>query len=1300
MSAPAIPVTNAPARPRAARAPAIAWPLDLVNQVMKGLASLKLTVVLMAFGIFVVFIGTLAQTQADIWQVVRDYFHAWIMWVDVNLLFPKSFFPSMPHIALPLIPLPGGMTVGVLMVINLLAAHGWRFKIQASGTRLLAGLAVILAGLAVAVLIIWAGHNTQGFQSKPPFSWDSFWQWFLFAGFVTWLALAAAYGFYGIAGALQKKSVSLVEGVILGLIAVPLAATAGLLGWGFLAARPSDEAIRIVWQLLQGGLAGAILLVGCILVFRKRGGIVLLHAGIGLLFFNELFVAINARERQVFLQEGQTTNYLRDIRTTELAIIDRSAKETDDHVVIPRSLLAKNAVANARERRKLMNTPEVEKEVKRLVEERNLTSAELAKDDAKFDALIDEAIRAAVDPKDQNTIYIDHALLPMRVAVIDYFTNADVRDLAPGEKSPATAGRGLKEVIEELPVAKGTDMGGGVDLAAAYVKFADKKTGKDLGTYLLSQLASEQKNPDRFAEKVTLDGKTYHLFLRFEHDYKPYTIALTDVRKDDYVASDTPRNYSSDIVIKDEAAGIEQPVHIKMNDPLRYRGDTFYQSGYHGPGVTGGAEATTLQVVLNRGWMIPYVACMAVVLGMIAHFLITVTRFISRRETEEIAAGEIITAEAADEPPTDPRTRRGTGPPLTRKPAEPRFSWSFLILPAITACVFLLYVSSAARLPKAKRGEPDLYRFGQLPVAHLGRVKPIDTLARNTVRAISGNGRETVKIDGGKRISAVQWLLEVAAGTQASTNFKVIRIDSKEVRRLFDLPERKGFMYSVAELKPQIARFEKAVDAARKLRAEDLTTEQRRILELDEALKQYITLVRAFSPPDLPRAPSREQVDANPALGTQYLQDFRIAVSRAVEESRMTKAPQVIPVEFGETKAPEDVWRPYPVAWALAYMQHSILGTDPAPTTLAFEEILSGYRQHAEGGGSASAFNSAVVRYEAELRKAAPPLWTEQKNHLESYYNEFSPIYVGIALYVLAFLLAIFGWLFRYKPLNWAAFTMILLTFLLHAGVLVARMYISGRPPVTNLYSSALFIGWAAVLFGLVIEAIFRIGLGNIAAAVMGYATLQVAYFLGAGGDDNIGVMQAVLDTQFWLATHVVCITLGYAATYLAGLFGLLYVIFGLCTPLLNDRSRKELGRMIYGITCFALLFSFYGTVLGGLWADDSWGRFWGWDPKENGALIIVLWNALVLHARWDKMIADRGLAVLSIGGNIVTSWSWFGVNELGIGLHSYGFTEGVLLALGLFVFSQLAIAGLGCLPKSLWWSVQADADRFGPQAA
>ena len=242
------------------------------------------------------------------------------------------------------------------------------------------------------------------------------------------------------------------------------------------------------------------------------------------------------------------------------------------------------------------------------------------------------------------------------------------------------------------------------------------------------------------------------------------------------------------------------------------------------------------------------------------------------------------------------------------------------------------------------------------------------------------------------------------------------------------------------------------------------------------------------------------------------------------------------------------------------------------------------------------------------------------------------------------------------------------------------------------MYSSAVFIGWGTVALGIILESVYRMGIGNVVASVTGFAALLIAHYL-AGDGDTFVVLQAVLDTQFWLATHVTTINLGYSTTFLAGMLGVLYVLRGFFTRSLTPDVEKNLSRMIYGTLCFGIFFSFVGTVLGGLWADDSWGRFWGWDPKENGALIILLWNAVVLHARWDGMVKNRGMAVLSIVGNITTSWSWFGVNELGVGLHSYGFTEGVLMALGIFVLTQVAVIIVGCNPKSQWASFRKDAE-------
>jgi cytochrome c-type biogenesis protein CcsB len=372
----------------------------------------------------------------------------------------------------------------------------------------------------------------------------------------------------------------------------------------------------------------------------------------------------------------------------------------------------------------------------------------------------------------------------------------------------------------------------------------------------------------------------------------------------------------------------------------------------------------------------------------------------------------------------------------------------------------------------------------------------------------------------------------------------------------------------------------------------------------------------------------------------------------------------------------------------------------------------------AYSGGNAAQFNSAVSDYKIWLEKDFKR--ELKKGREEFFFNDTKPFLHSMIIYLAAFVLGIGALLTLTavpalsESLRSSAYYLILLSGILHTAGLVFRMYLEARPPVTNLYSSAIFIGWAAMILGLFLERIYRLGIGNIVASIAGFVTLVIAQNLALGGD-TMEMMRAVLDTNFWLATHVVTVTLGYSATFVAGLLGIAFIVLGVFTPILrlkpanqnsagaskpraNQEISKALTGMAYAAICFATLFSFIGTVLGGIWADQSWGRFWGWDPKENGALVIVLWNAVILHARWGGIVRDRGLMTMAVFGNIVTAWSWFGVNMLGVGLHSYGFMDGGAKWLyWVFVPSQLLIMCIGLLPLEIWSSFRKRSNTPPP---
>ena len=163
-----------------------------------------------------------------------------------------------------------------------------------------------------------------------------------------------------------------------------------------------------------------------------------------------------------------------------------------------------------------------------------------------------------------------------------------------------------------------------------------------------------------------------------------------------------------------------------------------------------------------------------------------------------------------------------------------------------------------------------------------------------------------------------------------------------------------------------------------------------------------------------------------------------------------------------------------------------------------------------------------------------------------------------------------------------------------------------------------------------------------------------------------------MLDTNFWLATHVVCITTGYGTTLLTGMMAHLYLVKK--AGRVNDGILRPLIGRIHTMTLIALFFTAVGTMLGGIWADQSWGRFWGWDPKENGALWIVLWLLWLVHGRLAGQLRTLALMVGTALVNIVVALAWFGVNLLSIGLHSYGFTDAAALGLGVFCLAELGI--------------------------
>jgi ABC-type transport system involved in cytochrome c biogenesis permease subunit len=609
-------------------------------------------------------------------------------------------------------------------------------------------------------------------------------------------------------------------------------------------------------------------------------------------------------------------------------------------------------------------------------------------------------------------------------------------------------------------------------------------------------------------------------------------------------------------------------------------------------------------------------------------------------------------------------------------------------LPFLILLLGVVYLGSTLA-PPANKTEFDLGGFARLPVLVDGRIKPLDTVARTSLLVLQG--RQRFVAPNGASLQPVEWLLDVFFNPAVADDYQHFLIENPEVLALFSREQGNQKRFSFNELRGGLSELERQMRLTDPVDESLRTPFQREVAKLYQRVVLYQRLKASVNLEDSPDFFADLQRFQNllPAgiaavrakkAGQPYSeQDYKAVMDFASRFQFMSDSGYLLLIPPAAGNADVNAWKKPGDA-----LMDSFRRGEVDLDVLVYAALGRAWRLKQPRD-----FNDGVKAYGPQLARQFTPQLL--KCNVEAVFNQAQPFYSSMVLYVLAFLLAVISWLKWPEVLQRSAFWLLGLAFAGATAGIITRMWLEGRPPVTNLYSSAVFVGWVAVALCLVLERIYKNAIGAVAGGMIGFGTLLIAHHLSLSGD-TMEMMRAVLDSNFWLATHVVVITMGYGSTFLAGFLAIIYIARGALTKSLTKEIADALTRMVYGIVCFATLFSLVGTVLGGIWADQSWGRFWGWDPKENGALIIVLWNAIILHCRWGGLVKQRGLMMLAVFGNIVTSWSWFGVNMLGVGLHSYGFMQAAFYWLIAFVASQVLIIGLAALPRDRWRSFQTQS--------
>ena len=623
------------------------------------------------------------------------------------------------------------------------------------------------------------------------------------------------------------------------------------------------------------------------------------------------------------------------------------------------------------------------------------------------------------------------------------------------------------------------------------------------------------------------------------------------------------------------------------------------------------------------------------------------------------------------------------------------------IVLAIVAIVSALYFSSKTRVAEAAR----LFTPAQLApewkkevidtmerVAKTddGRTKSLHTFAYYELLRNRAIPSVRLQLEGGstRTLAPVGWFLDVLLFPEIAKRYPIFNVEDGDALLQVGLNphDKKRDKYAYDELAPAREQF----FAARTRLAEVPTEKQSRldiqvnnlasnVIRYEDLMnflnfaRQGIGIPKDFADEPL-KAKAGQTISFSEALvGLKESDTFKkfIAAARTGDRAPMPELLQKIDLVLRDTSSITWYAPPstdLPDAWVPAggLIRDYLTGGPHAATAIAHLQTLEKLTALAADPAKNAELQAAVLTMGEGLINAAKASNSYKKVPLDRAYLKAGLFAWAKWGFVLLFLLLALSWL---APASRWGRTLTKISlwggFAGFATILAGigwRVLITGWGPITNIYETIPFITLMAGFFALVMELIFRNRIPLIVAVSCGAAGMFLAGRFEAGdAADTMPSLVAVLRSNYWLWTHVTTINIGYATVLLASIFSMIYIF---CRLFDINRQNKALFRMLtqssYGILCFGLVFSLVGTILGGIWDNDSWGRFWGWDPKENGALVIVLWCLAVLHMRLAGWIKEIGLHLCTAFGANFCLFSWFHVNVLNVGLHSYGFTQGL----------------------------------------